>query len=121
MKEDELIVQDILTLIGRKTKDLKYNYRQEKAKTIQIIIEFKELIFSPNEELLIEALRSLSRIESKWIPFRTENEEGQILFNVIDKMVFSEEKMRFEISYFYLSKMKKANFILEKFISLTYR
>ena len=34
----------------------------KKAKTIQIIIEFKELIFFPNEELLIEALRSLSRI-----------------------------------------------------------
>jgi len=51
-----LIVQDILTLIDRKTIGIDYLKSKNKAKTVKIIIDFEELIYPPEEDNLMSAL-----------------------------------------------------------------
>lgn len=109
-----LIVQDILTLIDRKTIGIDYLKSKNKAKTITIIIDFEELIYPPEEDNLMSALDYLSTLDSKWISVGKEEER---LFSVINFIAFTEYKMRFEISYFYLTEMRRTGFNKEKFIS----
>ena len=109
-----LIVQDILTLIDRKTIGIDYLKSKNKAKTITIIIDFEELIYPPEEDNLMSALDYLSTLDSKWISIGKGEER---LFSVINFIVFTESKMKFEISYFYLTEMRRTGFNKEKFIS----
>lgn len=109
-----LIVQDILTLIDRKTIGIDYLKSKNKAKTVKIIIDFEELIYPPEEDNLMSALDYLSTLDSKWISVGKEEER---LFSVINFIAFTEYKMRFEISYFYLTEMRRTGFNKEKFIS----
>ena len=109
-----LIVQDILTLIDRKTIGIDYLKSKNKAKTITIIIDFEELIYPPEEDNLMSALDYLSTLDSKWISIGKGEER---LFSVINFIAFTEYKMRFEISYFYLTEMRRTGFNKEKFIS----
>ena len=73
-----MIVQDILTLINRKTIGLDYLKDKDKAKTVKIIIDFEELIDHPEENSLMNALNYLSILDSKWISIG--NEEGSRRF-----------------------------------------
>lgn len=109
-----LIVQDILTLINRKTIELDYLKNKNKATTVTIIIDLEELIYPPEEDNLISALDYLSTLDSKWISIGKGEER---LFSVINFIVFTESKMKFEISYFYLTEMRRTGFNKEKFIS----
>lgn len=109
-----LIVQDILTLIDRKTKGLDYLKSKNKAKTVKIVIDFEELIYPPEENNLMSALDYLSTLDSKWISIGKDEER---LLSVINFIAFTESKMRFEISYFYLTEMRRTGFNKEKFIS----
>lgn len=109
-----LIVQDILTLINRKTIELDYLKNKNKATTVTIIIDFEELIYPPEEDNLMSALDYLSTLDSKWISIGKGEER---LFSVINFIVFTESKMKFEISYFYLTEMRRTGFNKEKFIS----
>ena len=109
-----MIIQDIFTLINRKTIGLDYLKDKDKSKTIKIIIDFEELIDYPEENSLMSALDYLSTLDSKWISIGNEEER---LFGVIDFIAFTEFKMRFEISYYYLSEMRRTGFNYEKFIN----
>lgn len=109
-----MIIQDIFTLINRKTIGLDYLKDKDKSKTIKIIIDFEELIDYPEENSLMNALNYLSILDSKWISIGNEEER---LFGVIDFIAFTEFKMRFEISYYYLSEMRRTGFNYEKFIN----
>ena len=62
----------------------------------------------------MNALNYLSILDSKWISIGNEEER---LFGVIDFIAFTEFKMRFEISYYYLSEMRRTGFNYEKFIN----
>jgi len=103
-----MIIQDIFTLINRKTIGLDYLKDKDKSKTIKIIIDFEELIDYPEENSLMNALNYLSILDSKWISIGNEEER---LFGVIDFIAFTEFKMRFEISYYYLSEMRRTGFL----------
>lgn len=111
-----MIVQDILTLINRKTIGLDYLKDKDKAKTVKIIIDFEELIDHPEENSLMNALNYLSILDSKWISIGNEEER---LFSVIDFIAFTESRMRFEISYYYLTEMRRTGFNIVNFISRT--
>ncbi len=86
------------------------------AKTVKIIIDFEELIDHPEENSLMNALNYLSILDSKWISIGNEEER---LFSVIDFIAFTESRMRFEISYYYLTEMRRTGFNIVNFISRT--
>lgn len=112
-----LLMQDIVNLINEKSEQVDYSKKSEQAIMLQIIICLDELNAFQNTRILINALYRLRALDYKWIRFKNENKfYGESLLNFIDIIVFSKEKLRFEIPYFFLSELKKVNFNLEHYL-----
>lgn len=112
----EFLMQDILTLTGRKSEKINYLEKTKQNSWAKIIIDFDELVICPNKEILIDALWKLRQLDHKLLPFKdADGTFGKELYNFIDLIAFSEQKMGFKISFFFLSKLKKMNFSLEQY------
>ncbi|WET48160.1 hypothetical protein PYS58_16475 [Chryseobacterium indologenes] len=110
----ELVMQDILTLIERKTREINY---EECCQTIliPITIMLDELIFYPDEQTVMNSFGSLASLNIMWIPFKNGKDDEKVLLSVLNFLNIMDDKVIFQIPCFFLSKLKKIDFKLEYF------
>lgn len=106
-----MIKQDILTLIDRKTKNIVENKNIKNFNLFSIEIDLDELLFRVEDYELKCALEQLCKLDSRWIKI---NKKEKKLLNFINFIFIINDNLTFKISYFHLKKMKQANFNLEK-------
>lgn len=116
----ELVMQDILKLIEERSLQINHSKISEQNKILHVIINFNELTSFYNKEILLNALHRLRILDYKWIRFKNEDDSyGEKLLHFIDLIAFSKERMRFETSYFFLTKLKKVQFNLKPYYKIS--
>ncbi|WP_241330087.1 hypothetical protein [Chryseobacterium arthrosphaerae] len=110
-----LIMQDILTLISRKTQDVDY-VNSCQTILIPITINLDELIFYPDQQLVKDAFACLASLNMQWIPFKDSKDGSKkVLLSVMNFMNIIEDKIVFKVPCFFLSEFAKVDFSLERY------
>ncbi|RLJ31164.1 hypothetical protein CLU97_0570 [Chryseobacterium sp. 7] len=110
----ELMMQDILTLIDRKTREINYEECCQ-AILIPITIMLNELIFYPDEQTVMNSFGSLASLNIIWIPLKNGKDDEKVLLSVLNFLNIMDDKVIFQIPCFFLSEFAKVDFSLERY------
>ncbi|WP_284462367.1 hypothetical protein [Chryseobacterium sp.] len=111
----ELVMQDILTLIDRKTREIDYENCCQTI-LIPITIMLDNLIFYPDEQTVMNSFSSLASLYTMWIPFKDGKDDSKkVQLSVMNFMNIIEDKVVFKVPCFFLSEFAKVDFNLERY------
>ncbi|MCT4327749.1 hypothetical protein [Chryseobacterium indologenes] len=110
----ELVTQDILILIDRKTSGIDYKNCCQTI-LIPITITLDELIFYPDKQTVMNSFGSLASLNIMWIPFKNGKDDEKVLLSVLNFLNIMDDKVIFQIPSFFLSEFAKVDFNLERY------
>lgn len=113
--ENNLFIQEIFTLVDRKTKNLNYQQVQHQHHFTKINIHYDELIDIPSENLVLNSLKEISLLHHTWLKIKEVGDSRNMHVRVIDLVICTNTNLSFQISYYYLAILKKVDFNFEKF------